>query len=68
MEETASQDGRKRRLIFEPAGECGSNKRYRTYCYGEDCELITKVLVQESTIRNLAGVIEDLLERLAALE
>lgn len=34
----------------------------------EDCKLTTKVLAQESTIRNLAGVVEDLLGRLAALE
>merc|ERR1711939_960714 len=68
MEEAASQDGRKRRLTFEPASERGSDKRHRTCCHGEDCELTTKVLAQESTIRNLAGVVEDLLGRLAALE
>ncbi len=68
MEEAASQDGRKRRLTFEPASERGSDKRHRTCCHGEDCELTTKVLAQESTIRNLAGVVEDILGRLAALE
>ncbi|KAH9205183.1 hypothetical protein DL95DRAFT_397875 [Leptodontidium sp. 2 PMI_412] len=68
MEEAASQDGRKRRLTFEPASERGSDKRHRTCCHGEDCDLTTKVSAQESTIRNLAGVVEDLLGRLAALE
>lgn len=63
MEEAVSQDGRKRRLIFEPASEPaserGSDKRRRTCCHGEECE---------STIRNLAGVVEELLGRVAALE
>merc|ERR1719337_291960 len=34
MEEAASQDGRKRRLTFEPASERGSDKRHRTCCHG----------------------------------
>lgn len=67
IEKAVSQDGRKRRLTFEPASERGSNKRRRT-CYREDYELTTKVLAQESTIRHLAGVVKDLLGRLAALE
>ena len=45
-----------------------SNKRRRTCCYGEECELTTKVLTQESTIRNLVGLVEDLLGRLVTLE
>jgi hypothetical protein len=68
MEESVSQDGRKRRLAFEPVSERGSDKRRRTCSHGEECELTTKVLAQESTIRNLAGVVENLLGRLAALE
>ena len=68
IEEAVSQDGRKRRLVFEIASERGSDKQRRTCRQGEECELTTKVLAQESTIRNLAGVVEDLLGRLAALE
>jgi hypothetical protein len=68
MEGAVSRGGLKRRLIFEPVRESGSVKRRRTCCPGEECELTTKVLAQESAVRNLAAVVEELLGRLAALE
>ncbi|KAH8587996.1 hypothetical protein B0O99DRAFT_379445 [Bisporella sp. PMI_857] len=68
MENAASQNRRKRRLTFEPASERGSNKRHKTCYYREICELTTKILAQKSTIRNFAGVVENLLGKLAALE
>lgn len=68
IEEAASQNRRKRRLTFKLASERSSDKRHKTCYYRKDCELTTKVLAQESTIRNLAGVVKDLLGRLAALK